>query len=460
MFIFCLVSLFIIKLIRCFQEDCDIELKALNDKFTYLSTNDNELNVYLGNELMFLNIKSSEHMLFYNDFISISNKKDNSTLFRSTLNKTKVYNCKEKKFLFMNSDNKSNIILLNFKEFKEKSNQYKLVEISNKDNNFSENVDFEVYASEVEYAIINYKLFAYFLILFGCLISSYGAYHFIASLLIHLMFFIYFLIGDFISFFTTLGEYILFILFSSFLISCVSVLILKPKLNVSKEKSLNVLKKDESDNNNKTPKKILIINSIYGANFGFTLYKTLIYYSIYFNFPVSFFDKNFSVYFVCLFILCVFGVLLHLFDCFKKYRYIPCCAVAGSFYIIKGIEYIIGGYYSSILYIKEELNFDHLDGKNLEISLTYFVFHMAILIYSIIFQIKYIQFKENTYYDIDNISSSSRESIANTSFRPSNVSINEDSKISSKEDDEALLGNGNGDENSMNEENDINDQED
>ena len=185
----------------------------------------------------------------------------------------------------------------------------------------------------------------------------------------------------------------------------------------------------------------------------------MIYYSIYFNFPVSFFDKNFSVYFVCLFILCVFGVLLHLFDCFKKYRYIPCCAVAGSFYIIKGIEYIIGGYYSSILYIKEELNFDHLDGKNLEISLTYFIFHMAILIYSIIFQIKYIQFKENTYYDIDNISSS-RESIANTSFRPSNVSINEDSKISSKEDDEALLGNGNGDENSMNEENDINDQED
>ena len=91
MFIFCLVSLFIIKLIRCFQEDCDIELKALNDKFTYLYTNDNKLNVYLGNELMFLNIKSSEHMLFYNDFISISNKKDNSTLFRSTINKTKVF---------------------------------------------------------------------------------------------------------------------------------------------------------------------------------------------------------------------------------------------------------------------------------------------------------------------------------------------------------------------------------
>ena len=72
----------------------------------------------------------------------------------------------------------------------------------------------------------------------------------------------------------------------------------------------------------------------------------------------------------------------------------PCSAISGSLYITKGLEYVIGGYFSSILFIREDLKFINLKDDILYYSLTFFLIQISIIVFSIIFQIKYIKFKE------------------------------------------------------------------
>ena len=168
-------------------------------------------------------------------------------------------------------------------------------------------------------------------------------------------------------------------------------------------------------------------------------------------------DRDIFVFYLAvLTIFIIIGVLLNLFDIFKKYRYLPCSAISGSFYIMKGIKYIIGGYFSSILYLKNNHKCDF--GKIKEISLTYFFIHILIIVFSIFFQIKYIEMKEITIPDDSSTNSSSRNSNINTTSRPSKLSIN--SIEGGQKEDESLLGSKFLDESSTNEENEINDQED
>ena len=69
--------------------------------------------------------------------------------------------------------------------------------------------------------------------------------------------------------------------------------------------------------------------------------------------------------------------------------------MSGSFYIIKGLQYIVGGYFSSILFIKEDLKFINVKKETLfHYSLTFLIIQISTIIFSIIFQIKYIKYKK------------------------------------------------------------------
>ena len=87
--------------------------------------------------------------------------------------------------------------------------------------------------------------------------------------------------------------------------------------------------------------------------------------------------------------------------------------MCGSFYIIKGLQYIIGRYFSSILFIKENLKFINLKDEILNYSLYYFFLQVIIIVSSIFFQIKYINLKEDEFIDIPS---------QNDSILPSRVS--------------------------------------
>ena len=68
--------------------------------------------------------------------------------------------------------------------------------------------------------------------------------------------------------------------------------------------------------------------------------------------------------------------------------------MSGSFYITKGLQYVLGGYFSSILFIKENLKFINIKYNILlDYSLTYFFIQIALIIFSIIYQINYIKYK-------------------------------------------------------------------
>ena len=437
------VFLFIFIFTKLFNYIANYQYQIFNDEYTFFNIyGNNNFGVYLGNELIFLNfsfnqtvgtikLKSNSITFSYEEN---SNKKNKSFLF----NETKVYYLNDKIFLFVDktSENKfqfSKDLLIN-------------------DTIKFENINYDFLSSDAEYIFIEYYGFAYCLLIIGCLISSYGAYHFIFGLMIHSFFFIYFFIVDFINFFVDCERYITYIFFGCLLLSITISFFLRPK----NDKSNETLKKQNPDNKPKKKFRIITINCLYGLAFGFALFKTLIYYYIYFEFDYSVSTSaKFPAYLISLFIILAIVFFLNLFDVFKKYRYLPCSAIAGSFYIIKGTEYIIGGYYSSIIFFKYDLKFKN--ENRFKTALTYFSFQIAIIIYSIIFQINYLKMKENS---IPSIGISNRESDANSTTRNSDAINNTNDNLIAKDEEEALLENKIREENSLNGNEEIDDQED
>ena len=92
------------------------------------------------------------------------------------------------------------------------------------------------------------------------------------------------------------------------------------------------------------------------------------------------------------------GLIFNLFNPFKKYIFLPCSSVSGSYYITKGLSYVIGGYYSNIIAIREGLQFDYLKNRK-EIISIYFIINILIIIFSIFYQIKHIEYKQNEMED-------------------------------------------------------------
>lgn len=385
MFNIFVIFLSIIKILNS-NKICDDELLesllTINDNFSYMEyqidqdNNEETFNIYLGNELIYIKFKKSENIQFNSEYISffVNDLKVNLIY---PINSTKIhhdFNINNGKFIFVNGENCTKFII------KEGENINYINEIDGKTENIEIEATskcFDLIAADVEYVFIHFHGFSNALIALGCLISLYGFYYYLISLMFHVFISFYYFLGDIISFFTQFDKYILFLLLFCFLIGISSILLLKT--NIKNEKAIKA------------------IYSMYGGFFGFYFFKTVVYYYIYFEFSIDFISHQslrVVLYFFLLIIFISIGVVLNLFDIFKKYRYLPCSVMAGSFYIMKGLQYIIGGYFSSTLFIKKGLKFKNVKDDLLNYSLTYFLIHIIIIISSTFFQIKYLHFKE------------------------------------------------------------------
>ena len=355
-------------------------------------------------------------------------------LHLSNQNKTILYNGSQLAYLeidkYYNCSNMTNITF----DFNKKIISFNYL-VNNSYNSFiTENLSNNSSISYGEIIFIKYEKFSYCISFFGFFITFYGPSHYIFGIIIHISLFLYFLIKDFVELFGNFNEVIpLFLITASFISGIVFV-------------TFNYFSECEQKLKNK------IIKTLYGGIFGFFLFKT-IFYNI-----VIFTPLNVVVYFIFLFIFLILGFCFGLFINYiynlDKYFYIPCSILPGSFYIVKGIGFIVGGYYSDIITIKKRLNFK---GNCKNKVLLYMFIQIIIIICSILYQIFY-----NNYIYIE--SSDSTTCSTKTTSR-SSLLTNDISKVRTKEVDETKIENNNttfvnnsGNEND--ESNDIYDQED
>ena len=376
MLIYLTFLLLIINILKTNQIDSNNSYLTINDKFSYMQCiEDNKtFIIYLGNELIYFNIKESKNIKFNNEYISFSfvNKAKNIIL-TFPINNTRIFYNTNDEFTLLNENNIANFYIKINEDIRIQTEEYN-ISLKNTSKYFY------LLSADNEFIFVNYCEISHILIFLGLFIILYGSHHFLLGLIVHIFIFSFIFIGDIISFFNYFHGYnkkiILYLLFFCLLLS-ISLVIF---LNTNKE---NIY-------------KIKIINFLYGFFFGFSCFKTIIYYYIFFEFPIDFVEKKIRIllYFISLIIFISFGGFINFLDLFHKYRYLPCSAVSGSFYIIKGLAYIIGGYFSSILFIKENLSFINLKNEILYYSLTYFFIQIILIVFSILFQIKYIKFKE------------------------------------------------------------------
>ena len=454
----------------CSIDDSDNDYQIFNDKFTYMNTintTEEKFFFYCGNELVYVCFKKQNNnngnnykLTFDNESIKFSFVKENIIL-KYNFNQTKIYYLDDYQFLFWNGTYNTTLNLT--------VNNSITINYENKNYEFKD-ISYNIYAADGEYVFIKYYYLSYFLLLFGFFIILYGSYYYNLGLLIHFFFLVNFFISDFISFLGNVSFYIYFVSFAFFLISITVTLFLKNNENKGKNGDNKTNENNKNAENylyfetdhkvftKQFKRKLLSIHIIYSYSLGFTFFKTIVYYYIYFNGPLDFFEEEIRIYIyiVSLMFLVVGVTILFCLEYFDKNRYLLylfCSAVGGSLYIIKGIEYLIGGGFSSILFIRHNLEFKMEYSERLEMSLTYFFIQLALIIFSIIFQIKYLNFKKKEI-PIDIISRTSK--ISSKESEP--VESNDQSVI--KDEDEALLNNKVREENSLMEENEINDQED
>ena len=393
---------------------------SFNDNFTYLYCNQSveknikNLNIYLGNDLIFLNISNPKETEDRNiDFdeskITFLFKNKNYTYYYNT---TKVYFLGDKNFSFVQygtniSENETYMTL---------DNNSLTIKCGNSTSTVT-NVKYKILSADAEYLFIDNVGLSFVLVLSGFLISLYGSYHYKVQL------------------------YIMFISFAFFVVSLSSSIFLK-------NSEISCIRQ-------------VFINIFYGSTLGFTLFKTIFYYLFHFLEPISFEtlseEWRFPVYFIVLIIFIAIFTILNLCDVFGAYAYVPCSVIAGSFYVIKGLQYILGGYYSSILFLKKGLKFNISSKEKNDIILTYLILHLVILLFSSIFQIRYIKIKIEEIHteELNRVSKLPRYSEGSENQNSRNQSL-------IKEEDESLLSNKIKDDNdtSVNENNEIDDQED
>lgn len=262
------------------------------------------------------------------------------------------------------------------------------------------NCDYNIVYGEIIF--VRYELLSYYMVFFGFFVILYGYSHYIFGLIVHFSIFIYFIIKDLVELFNTFeNEKIPLLLFFASFLSGIGIGFF---YNIS-------------DLTKKTKNKILKI--LYGSFFFFFLFKTIFYYIIVFS------PLNTIVYTIFLFIFLFFGVLIgtiiEYFPILDKYFFLLCSILPGSFYIIKGISYIVGGYYSDILTTKKKLKYNNnknqlkRDGNYKEKIILYICLHLFLVIASFLYQIFYIK---NLYLDEKpvqekniSVTSSSRESL-------------------------------------------------
>jgi len=228
----------------------------------------------------------------------------------------------------------------------------------------------ELYQSFGEIIFVEYEYLSFCMILFGFLIILYGTSHFYLSFSLHMTLFLYFIIKDMKELYHPFINKVnpLFILTGSLItgIWMAFYFYLNLKRNSIEDK---------------------IFNTIYGCLFGFFFFKALFYYILIAT------PSNDTVYVVFLYVCTVLGGIIGFFARYsfflKKFLLMICSSLAGSFYIMKGVGFIIGGYYSDIITCKKHLTFNKQSKRKLTI---FCLLQIFLFISSLILQFYYLEF--------------------------------------------------------------------
>ena len=173
------------------------------------------LNIYLGNELIFLNIKTPNNTKDSN--ITFDKYKIKFSFTNETVNFSQIYRFDRTKvyfkgdYLFTFGEKLSNGTFINKLDISlPKENNYLI--ITDKNITF-ENISYIILSGDGEYLFIQKPFFSFILALSGFMISLYGSYYYHISLMIHMFFLFNFVLCDIINFFGTAQVYIYFISF-------------------------------------------------------------------------------------------------------------------------------------------------------------------------------------------------------------------------------------------------------
>lgn len=320
----------------------------------------------------------------------------------------------------------------------------------NNNNNYTNiynftNKYYEFDQSYGEIIFVEYEILSYYLLFFGFLIVLYGSCYYILGIMFHISLVLYFFIKDFCELFCNFNsKNIPLFIFTGTIISGIVI--------------YYIINSKEEQRKNK------IIQIIYGSVLGYFLYKSLFYYIIFFT------PLNKILYFIFLVFTvlagCIVGCIINYLNAFMNYYFMICSIIPGSFYIIKGIGFIIGGYYSDILTIKYELEYSEKVSNEISRDYSkasdkiifYLVLQILIIICSFIFQIFYynkLKMIETLWSNSSNKNKSARSSLTYSSNRYSKPSTegSENSVLNKSRKDLSDITEG---DNS----NDINDQED
>ena len=393
---FYLLFFLIIKKIICQNETINISIpnsSLFNNDFNNMFFKEKFFILYLGTEMAYIKIdfnssNSNISINGNNTQINYNYKKSyiqfkfiDEENFNLSNDNYSIYYLENKTFLFYNKDDINKSFIINFIDKKYNENNPDISsKIYNKTNitmyyiYYGDTNSITMFFSNVEYIFIKYNFLSFILIFFGCFSILYGAYHFMFGYIIHLTFLLYFAFFEFLGIFldkinalaSTLYLFFCFI----FSISCSPL-----------------LATDKKDNS-----KYLFLKLIHGVSFGFSVFKILSYYFIFTGVGIENQEARRLIYFAFSTISVGIGLIFNLFNPFKKYIFLPCSAVSGSYYITKGLSYVVGGYFSNIITIKEKLTFDYLKNKN-EIISTYLIINILLILFSIYYQIKHIDYK-------------------------------------------------------------------
>ena len=446
---------------------CDFEFFdniTFNDiSFKHMFIEEKYAILYFPSEFLYIFFYEKSYNICRNETfpskIDISaNKEDKSINFYFDNNKNYTFKNDDQNFTFnilnvskigdnlsinISMKNLSDELILNLTEIeKPKTNESKCIcNQTNKDfiiyfHNITDAIGVQLLRGEKFF--VKYYIFSYILIIFGYFLLLYGAYHFSIGIIFHVTLFLFFYVNDIleISLSPKINNLIYLYLFLCLIVGI----------------SMGIFLNTDKKNN----KKYLLLKIFHGCSLGFSFYKLLIIYYI-FWWSSAGFDENNSIFFAFSIIFIFLGVLLNIFNPFKQYIFLPASSITGSYYFVKGIKYIIGGYYSENMAIRHKINFnyDYVNknaDKKLEIILTYLFLTIILIIFSIFYQINHIKQKQEEMpieiinpenYEISRISDLSRTS---NSIRP--------------EEEKELINTSNQNKTAVEDDDDINDQED
>ena len=434
--IYIIILLFIyINNIKCFNLSDENSTISFNNDLNHMFFSKKSFILYLGTEVAFLKIEQplkQDNIEIYFDKKSITFKikEIDEKIYEIDNNYTVTY-LGDNKILFNKSDEFIIFRFIKNSNFSEDDNGvYNIC--------YEDNPNITFYFSNVENLFIKKYLLAFVLFFSGCFSILFGAYHYMTGLVIHLTILTYFFIFELIAISTTesiskLSTY--FFIFFCFIFS------------LSIAKFLYTEKKNN--------KRYNFLKFIHGLSFGFIIFKIFCYYYLFLDLPKIHNDQGrINVVFAMVTIFTLLGGFLNLFNPFKKFIFLPCAAVSGSWYLIKGAQYLIGGYFSDIVAIKEIIEFDYMDNRT-QYILTYFFIQIIIIVFSIIFQVIHIEYKqteleEEEPYTDERISNASNISSISTTEK------NEPQELMDKNQNENMINKEDEDDN----DNEINDQED